>query len=267
MNIKPLSIIIIAVILMSSLTLNIVLYHQAHKYFVEVNNIRLDPLGTELYETPDLPDSNIKKEITRVVFLGDSRALQWPVPAHLRELIFFNRGIAAQTSAQVLGRYDRHILPLRPDILVIQVCINDLKTIPLFKHLKQRIVDSCKANINEIVEKSINSGAKIILTTIFPLGDIPMRRRIFWSSEVESAIQDVNHYIASLKKANVRIYDAASILVDQNGSVRADYQADFLHINEKGYIALNKHLRNILLEMSRDKRYMEGARNVQVLKH
>lgn len=38
----------------------------------------------------------------------------------------------AQTSAQVVWRFAEHIAPLQPDKIILQVGINDLKTIPLF---------------------------------------------------------------------------------------------------------------------------------------
>jgi len=65
-----------------------------------------------------------------VVFFGDSRAYDWPAPSGLEGLEFVNRGIGNQTTAQVLGRFEAHIAPLHPQVVVLQVGINDLKLIP-----------------------------------------------------------------------------------------------------------------------------------------
>jgi lysophospholipase L1-like esterase len=164
-----------------------------------------------------------------------------------------NRGIGAQTSTQVVGRFDKHITPLQPDILVVQVCINDLKTIPLYPHRKRQIIDTCKANLKEIVDKANSQDAVVILTTIFPLGELTIERRFFWSDEVGKAIVEVNEYINTLKNEDVVIYDTAAVLADQSGQVRIEYSFDLLHLNENGYLVLNEDLEKLLLKIGAEK--------------
>jgi lysophospholipase L1-like esterase len=53
-----------------------------------------------------------------------------PLRQNSKGFSFVNRGINTQTSAQVLGRFDKHVVPLHPNIVIVQVGINDLKTIP-----------------------------------------------------------------------------------------------------------------------------------------
>jgi lysophospholipase L1-like esterase len=134
---------------------------------------------------------------------------------------------------------------LNPDIIVVQVGINDLKTIPLFPEQKAAIISNCKANIQQIVERSVKSGATVILTTIFPIGPVPLIRQPFWSPDVAQAVSEVNTYLYSLEAENVLILDAYSLLAE-NGQVRSDYVRDTLHINVKGYEALNQELTKVL---------------------
>lgn len=124
--------------------------------------------------------------------------------------------------------------------------INDLKTIPLFPEQKSTIVAKCKRNIVEIVQRSQQLGAKIVVTTIFPLGDVPLLRRLVWSEAVAQAITEVNAYLLTLANDHVLIFDSAEVLAATDGRVRPEYQVDLLHINARGYAALNQKLLPVL---------------------
>ncbi|MEQ8753679.1 MAG: GDSL-type esterase/lipase family protein [Coleofasciculus sp. G1-WW12-02] len=169
----------------------------------------------------------------------------WVAPAKLNGFSFINRGIGNQTSTQVLGRFEQHILPLNTDIIVVQVGINDLKAIPLFPQQKATIISNCKANIQQIVARSLNRDATVILTTIFPIGPVPLIRQPFWSPDVAQAVKEVNAYLYSLKAKNVLILDAYSLL-GENQQVQSQYVYDTLHINRRGYKALNQELTKML---------------------
>ena len=244
---------ILTLLLTISVVLNLVLFRYANRYYLQLNGTRLDPLGVIFYEPADPPENELSQQKMKAVFFGDSRAYQWPQPQDLNQFIFLNRGIGAQTSTQVVERYERHISPLQPDILIIQVCINDLKTIPLYPHLKRQIIDNCKANLKQIVDESRNQGTEVILTTIFPLGELPIERRSFWSDEVAKAVVEVNEYINKLRNEDIIIYDTTAILADQSGQVRAEYSYDFLHLNENGYQVLNEGLEKLLLRIEAEK--------------
>jgi lysophospholipase L1-like esterase len=241
------------VALVVSLAFNVLLFFQARYYYLQLNQTNLDPLGLRAFSTDSLTHNVPAASTTTVVFFGDSRAAQWPVPAKLKGFSFVNRGISNQTSAQVLGRFDRHVVSLRPNIILVQVGINDLKTIPLFPERKAAIISNCKTNIQQIVTRSVNSGATVILTTIFPIGPVPLTRQPFWSPDVAQAVSEVNTYLYSLKARNVLILDAYSLLA-KNGQVQSNYVDDTLHINERGYKALNQELTHVLSTWLMDKR-------------
>jgi lysophospholipase L1-like esterase len=225
---------LLSLLLLLSLALNWLLFQRGKAYYRELNATRLDPLGLSFFpgETKDLPPP--APGTTRVVLLGDSRAQSWPAPAGLTGFEFINRGIGAQTSTQVLGRFEAHVAPLRPDVVVLQVGINDLKTLPLFPQRRASIVADCQANIQQIVSRARGLGATVILTTIFPAGEVPLARRPFWSDDIDRGIRAVNDFIRSLEGEGVILLDGAAILADG-----PDYHADTLHLNAAGYRALN----------------------------
>lgn len=240
-----LSLLLCIVALVVSLTFNALLFLQARSYYLQLNATNLDPLGLSAFSADSQPNNIPAASTTTVVFFGDSRAEMWPIPRQLKGFSFINRGINTQTSVQVLGRFDEHVLPLHPKIILIQVGINDLKTIPLFPHRKEAIISNCKSNIQQLVASSVKSGATVILTTIFPIGPVPLSRQLFWSPDIAQAVLEVNAYLSSLKAKNILILDAYSLLAEKD-QVKSKYVRDTLHLNERGYKVLNQELTKIL---------------------
>ncbi len=228
-----------------SLMLNFILYRRGIKYYIDLHQTRLDPFQISTYPPEANPPKNPQALSKRVVFLGDSRVLSWPAPK-LPNYEFMNRGIGGQTSAQIKGRFDQHIRPLQPDIVVLQLGINDLKTIGLFPEKKAEIIANCRENIREVVQKSQELGAVVILTTIFPFGDIPLARKPFWSDDILPAVQEINAHIATLGGEGIIIFDTFSILADDRGMMPASYRLDELHYNQRGYEKLNQEFTELL---------------------
>jgi lysophospholipase L1-like esterase len=238
--------ILMSIALTVSIGANVILFQRGEQYYRQLNAVRLDPIGLNIYQEMVQPEA----DLPLVVFYGDSRAASWPQPT-IEDFEFINRGIGAQTSAQILGRFEQHVMPLEPDVLVLQVGINDLKTIPLFPDRRESIVENLIEHIRDIIEHSNRIGADVIVTTIFPQGRIPLERRPFWSDDVQMAIHEVNDFIRTLPSQNVILLDAYHILADENGHTHSEYVLDFLHINHAGYQHLNHSLVSILNEWNK----------------
>lgn len=242
-QVKKISVLVVSISLLASIALNALLYRELRKYYTLLYASELDPLGLSYFQGDDDQQTSYKPI---VVFYGDSRAANW-IPPQSDDYTFINRGIGNQTSAQVLLRFEEHVQPLQPDVIIVQVCINDLKTIPLFPEQKDEIITICKTNIEGIVQKSLELNSAVILTTIFPTsGDVPLARRPVWSDEIYRAVDDVNNFILSHKADNVIIFDTAGILSNAEGNTKSEYVYDLLHLNDKGYDALNAELVKVL---------------------
>ena len=249
-RIKNWTIAVLTAILFGSVALNAVLFTRGRADYLSLNQTRLDPLGLVGYtiDPAELAESDPNE--TTVVFYGDSRARDWTPPNAGPGFRFVNRGIGAQTSEQVLARFDDQIAPLLPDVVIVQVGINDLKTIPLFPDQEYAIIERCKENIETIVKESRELGATVILTTIFPVGEVPLERRPFWSPEVAPAVDTVNEFIKLQQGEGVAILDSA-VLEDDNGKIRREYSRDMLHLNPAGYVVLNDQLKTVLASLTR----------------
>lgn len=233
-----------AFLLCVSVAANVLLAQSAIRDYRNLHRTRLDPLNLSYF--PEAPTLDHGK--TTAVFFGDSRAAQWPDPTGLPNIHFVNRGIGAQTSAQIAGRFGVHIRPWHPDIVIIQMGINDLKTIALFPAQQETIIANCQNNLASVVAESTNMGATVILTTIFPAGDIPRQRRPVWSPEIDTAVKTLNITIHALAAENVLILDAYTLLVDESGKLRPEFANDELHLNQNGYARLNTALTEMLIE-------------------
>ena len=227
------------IVFLSSIVLNAILYRELRKYYTQLYAAELDPVGLSYFQEETNTKTNNKPSI---VFFGDSRAMQWSEP-QIAGYTFINRGIGNQTSTQALLRFEEHVQSLKPDIVIVQICINDVKTIPLFPERKQEIIDNCEENIEMILQKSLDLKATVIVTTIFPTsGNVPVARKLVWSNDIYEAINQVNRFILSLKNERVIIFDTASILSNSEGNTKPEYVYDLLHLNGEGYQALNIEL-------------------------
>ena len=243
------TILLLVGLLAVSLLFNYVLYKQGQHFHLQLNATRLDPIGLSV--DPATPPNNPEKKAIskRMVFFGDSRIAEWTQP-EITGYEFLNRGIGGQTSAQILMRYDAHVMPLAPDIVLIQAGVNDLKTIPLFPEQQDKILSDVQNNLLKITQKAVDQGTTVILTTIFPVGNVPLERRPFWSEDVESALVEANAFISSLQDEHVVIFDAYSILVGENGKIQPQYSRDLLHLNQEGYKILNQELAQFIARIS-----------------
>jgi lysophospholipase L1-like esterase len=234
---------LLVVLLGASILGLVVTFGFAKRFYRELNAVKLDPLGAAGLEV------DASKSRPKLAIYGDSRAAEWPEPPGLAEAAVLNLGIDGQTSAQVLARFDAHLGPIDPEIVLLQVGINDLKTIPLFPEDRDQIVANIKDNIRQIVERCRGKGARVVVTTIFPVAEIPLERKLFWSDEVEVAIDEVNAYLETLASEQVEIVATAGILAGDDGRTDSEYSRDFLHLNAAGYERLNAELGKLMNDL------------------
>ncbi len=219
----------------------------ARIFYASENSLRLNPFGPSTYLSAP---TRISPDLKRLVFFGDSRAESWSPPGQLSGWEFVNRGIGGQTTAQVLGRFAVHVAPLDPQVIVLQVGVNDLRVIPVFPDMRAEIIANCVAHIQTIIKEANDLGATVILTTVFPVGAPTLERRLFyWSDDIAVAVKEVNTLLRPLASEHVIVFDAELILLDANGLPRAEYMEDTLHLSVAGYAALNQHLAQILSDL------------------
>jgi lysophospholipase L1-like esterase len=213
------------------------------------SRLHLDPINSSAYGEKDLVVREGAK--TLVTIFGDSRAAQWPTNKMSDRFQFVNRGVAGQTTAQLLLRFPEDVIDLQPEVVLVQAGINDLKTIGLFPQQADAIVEGCKANLEALTELALAQGITLILMPVLPTGPVPFSRRFFWSDQIDAAIDNVNAYILELsQRENVEFFDPVTLIVDSDGLVAPAYRLDFLHLNGRAYELLGQQLEEFLMELT-----------------
>lgn len=202
----------------------------------------------------------------RVVFWGDSRAFQWPVPELLfdsdsdlssKRVRFFNRAIKGQTSAQIMGRYEQDLAPLEADVVVVHFCVNDLKTIGFMEDANIFLLSQCQRRMTRLIDQVREAGGQLVITTLFPYSNVPLFLNWAWSPEIETATLEFNQFLTSLEGKGVYVLDAYKLLVAEDGRINPEFSQDLLHLNSLGYEQLNQALAPILVEMLEDSESQE----------
>jgi lysophospholipase L1-like esterase len=231
------SFIVIVLILICSLSLNVILILKTKKYYGELNLLKTISLNIT-----DHRDNYISSEPSDFAFIGDSRAFQWG--QYLKDESYTVRnyalmGITSQQACMTMNCIKENTF----GIVVIQVGINDLKTISLYPELEETITDSCLRNISRLIDFFIPRSKCVVITTIFPVPKEPFFRKFLWNKYSSRSIEKVNKVIRLQHAPDLVIFDAYALLADHNGKLISAYKKDFLHINLNGY----KHLSNNLI--------------------
>jgi lysophospholipase L1-like esterase len=227
-------------LLLASLAGNVLLVRAARDYFKATLALRLDPAGRKVYAADPQKPAGDGGDALLVLF-GDSRAAMWSTPTTPGYRVV-NRGIGSQTTAQILMRLDDDVVGLHPSVVVLEAGVNDLKSIAEFPERRAEIVRDCEANLTRIVEGCRRAGARVVLVTVFGIGNVSVWKRPFWSSDVAAAVKEVNAFLPTLAGNGVTMLDADTALDDDSGRIRESYQLDYLHLSSSGYAALNGKL-------------------------
>jgi lysophospholipase L1-like esterase len=207
------------------------------------------------------------------VVLGDSRARQWspPTGAAGANLDWINRGLDGQSTVQVRGRW-RQILAVQPDVVVVQVGVNDLwrrealanMTDPRFgPRYRDRLgglsapTEETWAELHQLLDEMTEAKLPIVVTTIFPMGPNsgPRLQGRQWlnrlrgrsidqdtTDRVSGQIATINQQLLALRQDNLTLLDAAQSLVNDRGQLTPSHWRDGLHLSDRGYRALDRQL-------------------------
>jgi lysophospholipase L1-like esterase len=201
--------------------------------------LRLDPLQ----EKAIAGDFNHK-----ILAIGSSSIEYWPFEdIGLTKDILFNAGIGGQTSIQVLYRLERLLLKHEPQYLIVQVGLNDIKSIGLLDHSEQ-ILKNLISNFQRIFDLCIQNHIVPIYITNFPTSKSGVLRGLVWNKTLDELILETNKEMKKVcLNKNIYIFDAYELLVKPHSLKRkAAYSKNFLHINEEGYKILNMKLKSEL---------------------
>lgn len=201
----------------------------------------LDFKETQL-RTPDrdnlrrYADSNAKlpppdPRSPRVVFLGDSITDGWRLNEYFPDRDFVNRGISGQITGQMLGRMKADVIDRKAAALLVLAGTNDIaRGVPL---------EAIQNTLAMIATLAVAHQIKPIFASVLPIHDYNKGRNASFERSPQrpmATIRALNDWLlAFCKQRGFAYVDYFSLIVDENGFLKADLADDGLHPNAAGY--------------------------------
>jgi lysophospholipase L1-like esterase len=182
-----------------------------------------------------------------LLLVGDSRVAEWRLP-RLAGFHVVNAGFPGCTTSQIAMRTRPLLDKIKPQVVVIQAGINDLKLLGVRPSARREVIDGALTNIVAMIEESQRHGSGVVVTTVWPTGPLSLARRVVWSSEVESARLETNRRLEKLcsSRTNVLVIDLFASAAPAASDQRAAVYRDTLHLKPEVYGQLTATLQRAL---------------------
>jgi lysophospholipase L1-like esterase len=167
---------------------------------------------------------------TRVVFLGDQITDFWG----RRTASFFpgkpwlNRGIAGQTTDQMLVRFRQDVVSLRPKVVVILGGLNDIAGLH-GPATEETVLD----NLMSMTELAHANGIRVVLASVTPICDCFTKgsARQRWQERISEVNELIRKYCARSGATYLDYYSAMSA----DDDLKKDLTSDGVLPNDAGY--------------------------------
>jgi hypothetical protein len=111
--------------------------------------------------------ANPTAKLPKVVFIGDDTTANWPMGDHPN---WINRGVAGDTTDQMLARFQTDVIDLHPDVVHILAGTEDAIQED-WQYSNQCGVDTC-GNIGLMAQMAYDAGIKVVIGTPLGGGDL-----------------------------------------------------------------------------------------------
>jgi lysophospholipase L1-like esterase len=122
------------------------------------------------YYTENAELKKLPADPKRVVFIGDSITELWNLAESFPGAPYVNRGISGQTTPQMLVRMFPDVIALKPAAVVILAGTNDIS-----KATGVATAEMVEHNIQAMAQLAAANGIKVVLASILPTDDTPVR--------------------------------------------------------------------------------------------
>jgi lysophospholipase L1-like esterase len=172
-------------------------------------------------ENTELPKP--KPGENRVIFLGDQITEHWT--SFFPGKPYLNRGIAGQTSPQMLVRFQQDVISLQPKVVVIQAGTNDLASAT-----GPATEGTIAENFRSMVELAKVHGIRVVLASVTPVANNNLRP--------QGKIIGLNGWIKQYAAETGSVYlDYYSALADGR-NFKKELTADGVLPNDAGYAVM-----------------------------
>lgn len=186
--------------------------------------------GLTRYGSDDTELPPLRPGEQRVVFFGDQIAENWPtaVPDFFRGKPWLNRGIAGQTTSQMLIRFRQDVVSIGATTVFIVAGINDIAGVH-GPSTEEMILD----NLASMVDIAKAHGIRVILSSITPVcdcsGRTPFRQR--WQERIDEA----NGVIRDYASHNALVYADFYSALANGRNLKPGFTTDGIQPDRAGY--------------------------------
>jgi lysophospholipase L1-like esterase len=171
----------------------------------------------------------LRPGVDRVVFLGDEITENWnnSTGGFFRGKPYINRGIAGQTTPQMLVRFRQDVIDLKPKVVVIQAGSNDIAGMagPITEGMAGE-------NFTSMVELAKVNGIRVVLASVTPVCDC---YRPVTKIRPPFKIAGLNAWLKKYAKKSGSVYlDYHSALTDGR-TMNKELTVDGVVPNDAGY--------------------------------
>jgi lysophospholipase L1-like esterase len=189
-----------------------------------------DPNGMKRYAEADAKMPPPSK-LPRVVFLGDSITDSWRLNEYFTGRDFVNRGIAGQSTLQMIARFRQDVAALNPKAVVVLAGTNDIAAgIP---------ANQIEENLATLGDLAKAHGIKAAFASILPVSDYHKSADPHYEmtpAHPPATITAINTWLRSYCQSQGFVYiDYYAPMVDSAGQMQAELSDDGLDPNAKGY--------------------------------
>jgi lysophospholipase L1-like esterase len=173
----------------------------------------------------------------RVVFMGDSITDAWQQPrfgGFFPGKPYVDRGISGQTTPQMLLRFRRDVIDLKPKAVVILAGTNDIAG-----NTGAMSDEDIQGNLASMSQLAHANSIKVVFASVTPVSayhTVAPRGVPQTSARPMTRIKALNDWMKTYAAANGDTYlDYFPAMTDQDGLMRTELTEDDLHPNAKGY--------------------------------
>ena len=204
---------------------------------LDFNDRRLvspDPANLARYAEANRRAGNPDAARPRVVFFGDSITDYWHLNEYFPDSDYINRGIAGQTTGEMVQRMKADVIDLHPQAVLVLAGTNDLA--------RGATPDLIEKNYQVMADLAVANKIKLVFASVLPVSDYHKERNPAYErtpARPPAFIRQLNDWLKDFCAHHNAIYvDYFPATADDAGMFKEDLSEDGLHPNARGYRAM-----------------------------
>lgn len=174
----------------------------------------------------------VKPTDERIVFIGDEITERWGSATgnYFSNPALINRGIAGQTTPQMLVRFRQDVIKLKPKVVVILAGMNDIAS------FHEPITAAMTAeNITSMVELARSNNIRVVICSLTPINDTRKKQSLV---RPFGKIISINNWLKEYAEASGATHVDLYAAMAQGRNLKTELSEDGLLPNDAGYAVM-----------------------------